>query len=218
MNIFDSGIQFSKQDVVEKAISALYNKKGIEKALLITEYDRKEIIGLEEKDEQNSSCCFGIKNNVGMKQALGSDFLISFITNRDYEWPENNLKIVHRGEVIGEDITDAAEIERLKKSGKYRVFGNIVIDRKKFKDIKYSFRAPEIVIDAKPCPEVEKLAFVSEAMIASPSKLTDEYIKSKLGIKSKDHIGSFLVGFNFGTCQNSLCSLESNTSSHMIQS
>jgi hypothetical protein len=218
MSVFDSGIQFSGGDVVEKAISILYNRKGIEKAFLITEYDRKEIIGLEEKDEQNSSCCFGKKNNVGMKQALGSDVLISFITNTDYEWPENNLKIVHRGEVIGEDVTDAAEIERLKKSGKYRVFGNIVVDRKKFKNVKYSFRAPAIVIDAKPCPEVEELAFVSEAMIASPSKLTDEYIKSKLGIKSKDHIGSFLVGLNFGPFINSLCSLESDTCSHLMQS
>ncbi|WP_406656344.1 hypothetical protein V7O62_10845 [Methanolobus sp. ZRKC2] len=214
MDLLDSEIYFSDTCVVEKAISTLHDIKGIEKVLLTTEFDRKKITQLEDEDEKKSSLCFGKKNNVGIKKVLESDILISFVTNMEYEWPENNLKIVHRGEVIGEDISDASEIERLKKTKEYRVFGNIIVNRKKFKSIKGSINPPMVLIDAKPCPEIEKLEFVSEAMVASPSKLTDQYIKSKMGFKSKDHVGSFLVGFNYVSCKKSHLMLETKIQTH----
>ncbi|WP_406661593.1 hypothetical protein V7O66_03510 [Methanolobus sp. ZRKC3] len=139
---------------------------------------------------------FGKKHNVGVKQALESDVLISFLTNREYDWPKNNLKIVHQGEVVGEDVSDPGEINRLKQSEENILCGNIVIYKEKFKKVQYSCEPPLMVISAKPCLEIEEISFVSEAMIASPSRLTDEYVKSKINFKNTACIGSFLVGLN----------------------
>mgnify|MGYP000076640341 CR=1 FL=1 len=181
--------------IAEKAIEKLHNTKGVEKIFLLDEYDRKKIIQLEERDEQMAPMTFGKKHNAGMKQALRSDFLISFLTNREYDWPKNNLKLIHRGEIIGEDISDPDEINRLKQS-EHHLFGNIVIYNHKFEKYKEFSEPPVMHISAKPCPEIEEIAPVSEAIIASPSRLTDKYIKSKINSKNEIHVGSFLVGVN----------------------
>lgn len=201
-DIFETG-------VIDKAISILQEIKGIEEAFVIDDFDRRKIAQLEIKDEKTSSSCFGRKENTGMKQVLRSDILLSFVTNKGYRWPENSLKIIHRGEVIGGDVSDANEIERFKRSHKHRVFGNIVIDRKKFNSIKGSINPPLVVIGARPCPQIEELFCVSEAIIASPSRLTDKYIRSKMDFKSKGYVGSFLVGFNF--CHKNILLIQSKT-------
>ena len=182
--------------IAKKAIKLLHITKGVENTFLLNEYDMKQIMKLEEKDEQMNSLGFGKKHNIGVKQALRADILIAFLTNKDYDWPKDNLRIIHQGEIIGRDVSDLAEINRYKNSDEHCVFGNIVINHQKMKKFRNTSEAPVMEISAKSWKELENMNFISEALIASPSRLTDNYIKSKIASENKIHVGSFLLGLN----------------------
>ena len=182
--------------IAKKAIEMLHNTKGIEKAILLDAEDIKTIMKLEKKDEQMNSLNLGRKHNIGVKKALGANILIAFVTNRDYDWPTDNLKILYQGEVIGKDISDAEEIEKYTNSNQYCVFGNIVVNFRKMRNIRNTTEPPMMVISAKTWDKAEDMNFVSEALIASPSRLTDGYIKSKIPCERELYVGTFLVGLN----------------------
>ncbi|WP_406656343.1 hypothetical protein V7O62_10840 [Methanolobus sp. ZRKC2] len=180
--------------VAEKAIDILHITKGVENAFFLDECEVQQIIKLEKQDEETNSLYFGKKHNIGVKQALRADVLIAFVTNKEYDWPRDNLKIMYQGETIGKDVSDASEIKRYKSSDDHCVFGNIVINYEKVRDFKDMSEPPLLVISGKPCKEIEDMAFVSEALIASPSRLTDDYIRSKFPLSNELHVGSFLLG------------------------
>lgn len=182
--------------IAEKAIDMLHNTRGIEKAFLLDRNDAEKINEFEKKDEQVNSRYFGKKYNIGVKKALMSDIQIAFVTNEEYEWPKDNLEIMYQGEIIGKDISDNTEIQKYISSKDYCVVGNIVIDFRKIRDTKNMTEAPQMIINAKTWKEFENMDFVSEALISSPSRFTDRYIRSKLGDGKGPHIGSFIVGLN----------------------
>ena len=181
--------------IAKKAIEMLHDTKGIEKAILLDTEDIKTIMKLEKKDEQMNSLCLGKKHNIGVKKALGANILLAFVTNRDYDWPTDNLKIMYQGEIIGKDISDAEEIEKYINSSDHCVFGNIVVNFRKMKDLRNTTEPPLMIISEKTWDEAQNMDFVSEALIASPSRLTDGYIKSKIPC-GREYIGTFLVGLN----------------------
>lgn len=137
---------------------------------------------------------FGKKHNIGVKQAIISDILIAFVTNEEYEWPVDNLRIIYQGEIIGRDVSAPAEIEKYRNSNDHCVVGNIVVNFSKMRDLRNTTEPPLMVINGSRCKKIESLSFVSDAFIASPSRLSDSYIKSKITCEGKPYIGSFLVG------------------------
>lgn len=182
--------------ITKKALEKVQLIKGVKEAFILNETDRNIIVQLEKKDDHMIPRGFGIKQNIGVDQALKADILISFLTDKEYDWPKNNLKIVHRGNIIGEDISNIDELNRLKESNNCCICGNIVLYKEKIKYFKDSDAPPVMLINSKPCPEIEEIPFVSEAMIASPSRSTHNYLYSKMSIKNTNCIGSFLLGLN----------------------
>lgn len=110
---------------------------------------------------------------------------------------------------MGEDISDPLELARLEKCKDCCVMGNIVFYNDRFKRLKSPDLGLEMLIQAKPFPEVENIPCVSEAMVALPSRLSDSYIKSRMGIESNSSMGTFLLGLdlkpdfcaNMGYCE-----------------
>lgn len=186
----------SRLSIAEKAIDMLLVTKGVEKAFLLDEYDTMKIRQLEEQDEVTSSLYFGKKRNLGVKQALRADILLAFVTNKEYEWPRNNLKVMYGEEVIGMAINNPAEIDIYQNSNEYYVLGNIAVDCRKIRELSMKSEPPVMVISGTPWNEIECMDFVYEAVIASPSRMTDEYLKSKLPSTNELHIGTFLLGLD----------------------
>lgn len=182
--------------ISKKAIEMLHDTKGIEKAIVLENDDIEIIKKLEEKDEQMNSLYLGRKHNIGVKKVLRADILLAFVTNINYKWPTDNLKIIYQGEIIGRDISDANEIKEYINSNDHCVFGNIVVNFRKMRCQENTTEVPLLIISAKPWDEAEGMNFISEALIASPSRLTDEYIKSKIPHGRDLHVGTFLVGLN----------------------
>ncbi|MEA1985668.1 MAG: hypothetical protein U9N13_08480 [Euryarchaeota archaeon] len=180
--------------IVENIMDELRSVKGIEKTMHLDEMDLQTIMELEEKDRMNEPRFFGEKNNVGVKKAFISDITMSFVTNKEFDWPRDIIQIVHMGQVVGKDINDPVELEEYKKRRDCCVMGNIVVHYDKFLKINSASEPPTMVINAKPFPVVENIPQVCEAIIASPSRSTDGYIKSKMDVENKSHMGTFLVG------------------------
>ncbi|RNI14413.1 hypothetical protein EFE42_03255 [Methanohalophilus sp. RSK] len=97
---------------------------------------------------------------------------------------------------MGEDIRDPLELARLEKRKDCCVMGNIVFYNDRFKRLKSPDLELEMLIQAKPFPEVENISCVSEAMVALPSRLSDSYIKSRMGIEPNNSMGTFLLGLD----------------------
>ncbi|ADE36745.1 hypothetical protein [Methanohalophilus mahii] len=97
---------------------------------------------------------------------------------------------------MGEDISDPLELARLEKCKDCCVMGNIVFYNDIFKRLKSPDLELEMLIQAKPFPEVENVLSVSEAMVALPSRLSDSYIKFRMGIGSNNSMGTFLLGLD----------------------
>jgi len=85
---------------------------------------------------------------------------------------------------------------RLEKCKDCCVMGNIVFYNDRFKRLKSPDLELEMVIHAKPFPEIEKIPCVSEAIVALPSRLSDSYIKSRMGIEPQKYMGTFLLGLD----------------------
>ncbi|ABE51728.1 hypothetical protein [Methanococcoides burtonii] len=175
--------------------------KGIGSVLFLDETDRKKIIELEMEDVQKGLILCGKKSNVGMHQVLGCDMMIGFLTNNEFQWPKHNIKLMHGGRLIGEDVSDPVELKGYQDDPKYCVLGNIVILYEEFLKVKSSTDPIDMVINAHPFPSIEVVYGISGAVIASPSRASDEYIRSLSQDDYSVHIGSFLLGFNLKTLE-----------------
>ncbi|NPE27763.1 hypothetical protein HNV12_07245 [Methanococcoides sp. SA1] len=174
----------------------LLSSKGISSVLFLDETDRKKIIEFENEDEQKGVTFCGKKSNVGMHQVLGCDMMLGFLTDNEFQWPKHNIKLMHGERLIGEDVSDPVELKMYQDDPKYCVLGNIVILNKEFLNIRSSTDPINMVINAHPFPSIEVVYGISDAIIASPSRVSDEYIRSISQDDCSVHIGSFLLGFN----------------------
>lgn len=152
--------------------------KGISSVLFLDETDRNKILKLEKEDEQKGLVLCGKKSNVGIRQVLSCDLMLCFLTNSEFQWPKNNVKLMHGGKLIGKDVLDPVELQEYLDDPKYRVLGNIVILNKEFLNIRSSTDPIDMVINAHPFPSIEAVYGISEAIIASPSVASDKYIRS----------------------------------------
>ncbi|UGV41501.1 hypothetical protein J7W08_04215 [Methanococcoides orientis] len=182
---------------MDKVRIKLNSTRGIDQIVLLNNVDRRKIIELEGEDEKVKSVLFGKKNNLGVKQVLDCDVMMAFMTNKEFGWPANNIKLMHGDKIIGGDVTDPVKLQEYQEHSGYCVFGNIVVELDKL--VKKGDSADSIcmVVNPKPFPHIGHIPGISDALMASPSRFTDEYIRSRLHPNSKEQcIGSFLLGFN----------------------
>lgn len=174
----------------------LLSSKGIGSVLFLDETDRKKIIEFEREDELNGSIVCGKKNNVGIRQVLDCDVMMGFLTNNEFQWPTNHIKVMHGDKLIGEDVCDPLDLQEYRDDHEYCVLGNIVILYEEFLKGNSSNDPIYMVINAHPFPSIEVVSGISGALIASPSRASDEYMRSLSQEDKMVQVGSFLLGFN----------------------
>ncbi|OPY19728.1 MAG: hypothetical protein A4E24_01540 [Methanomethylovorans sp. PtaU1.Bin093] len=182
--------------MIESAKKELISVKGVCRVISLDTADLENIRKLEILDEQNGCRVIGRKHNAGIRRALCSDVVLSLMVNKEYDWPINTIKLYHKGKMIGEDIQDHNTINDFSEHADPFIMGNIV-----FYD-KESVRNSNIddpicmFITAQPCPRLDALGGISDAVMAIPSRYTHEYLQLKICGDQKQMLGSFLVGFN----------------------
>lgn len=167
--------------------------KGILKVQLLTDEDRMEITRLEQEAEGKVMMGLCPGTNVGITEALKRRRIFACITDDTMVWPSSSyIKLVCGEDVIGQDIYDESELERMKSEGNI-VAGNLVFYRNKIKVLKE--RREEMRVQMLPM-QIQELTACG-AVVASPSPPTDLYLKNRLGQSTEDsRLGSIIVGID----------------------
>jgi hypothetical protein len=105
--------------------------------------------------------------------------------------------LMQYGEKIGEDVYDPEKLEECKKCNDMLVMGNFVIYRNAVPKPKDTKKEPiTVVLPPQKCQDVECVEGVINAVIASPSTPSDEYIRSVMDLKPALGLGTFIIGFD----------------------
>ncbi|MDG6244434.1 MAG: hypothetical protein QCH31_08620 [Methanolobus sp.] len=186
-------------EIIENVKNSIMQIKGVGNTLLLNEEDREIIRELEKKADEMTLMGLGRGDNKGVKAVLKNDVIFAFTTNMDFSWPEGpNVILMHNDCVVGQDLDDDAKLEEIKSCKDKLVIGNIVIyDVSILKKMDVKNNPLIVVLPPKPCKDVECVDNVCNAVLASPSPPTDEYLKEKMGLENLHGTGTFLLGFDF---------------------
>lgn len=196
--------------VIESAKDQLESIKGVCEVISLDTTDILKIKRLERLDEQISCKIVGRKYNVGIRRVLSSDVVLSFVVNKEYDWPVNTIKLFHKGKMIGEDTQDHNIIRQFSERSDSFVMGNIIFyDREALKNSDMDDPICMIVTE-QPCPQLDPLWGISDAVIGIPSGYTHDYLQLKTCTDQKQMLGSFLVGFNINKRASVLFSVDDN--------
>jgi hypothetical protein len=194
-------LSVEREEVIKNVEREIKAVKGVGYTYILDDEDRKNISELEEKADQMTLMGLGIGDNKGVKEVLKCDIVMPFTTDMEYEWPPDpNVILMHKGEMVGEDVSDPEKLKEWEGKEDTLVIGNIVIYGKSVLTSVMGGSEPLVVVlPPKECPPVAKVSGVKEAILASPSPPTDEYLKEKMDLASKcgAGTGSFLLGINF---------------------
>jgi hypothetical protein len=184
--------------VIQDVICRLKATKGVEDTYILDEKDKETVLELEKKAEGAVLMGLGVGDNQGIKEVFKRQIIIAFTTNMNYVWPEGpNVVLMQYGEKVGEDIYDPEKLEECKKCEDMIVMGNFVIYRSAVPKPKDAKKEPiTVVLPPKKCQEVECVNGVTNALLASPSTPSDEYIRSVMSLKPQTGLGSFIIGFD----------------------
>ena len=185
----------------EVIVEALIRVKGIVRATPVSEEDRRKLLEIEREAEEKSLMGLGKVINAGVRELVQYDWMYVALTSMEFDWGcRPNLVMKKGDEVVGEEVTDKDEIERL--SGEKNVWfmhKNFVV----YKD-KVSF--PKDVMDkvcyfeipchpADWCPVEEENLTCHTMVYAWPSTPGDVFLKEKyFGGRDERGSGTVLIG------------------------
>ena len=184
--------------VIQDVICRIKAMKGVEDTYILSEEDKEKIFELEKKAEGAVLMGLGVGDNRGIKEVFKRQVIIAFTTNMHYIWPEgSNVVLMQYGEKIGEDVYDPEKLEECKKCNDMLVMGNLVLYKSCVPKPRDAKKEPiTVVLPPKNCQDVECVEGVTNAVLASPSTPSDEYIRSVMGLKPAVGLGTFIIGFD----------------------
>lgn len=182
--------------VIESAKDQLGSIKGVCDVIYLDAIDIVKIKRLEILDEQMGCKMIGRKYNAGIRRVLSSDVVLSFLVDKGYDWPVNTIKVYHKGKMIGEDSQDQHVIKQYSERNDSFVMGNIIFYDKESLKNSYTDDPVCMIVIEQPCPMLETLWGISDAVIGIPSSYTHDYLQLKIHADKKQMLGSFLAGFN----------------------
>jgi hypothetical protein len=186
------------KNVIHDVICKIKTIKGVEDTYILNEEDKDRIFELEKKAEGAVLMGLGVGDNKGIKEVLKRQVIIAFTTNMNYVWPEGpNVVLMQYGEKVGEDVYDPGKLEECKKCNDMLVMGNFVIYKNSVPKPKDAKKEPiTVVLPPQKCQDVECVEGIINAVLASPSTPSDEYIRSVMGLKPALGLGTFIIGFD----------------------
>lgn len=178
---------------IEKIKQKIKLINGIEKIFLLDYKIKTKIIELENEANGKVLIGMGIGDNQGIKTAFNKKYLFALISNKEYKWPSPPNVIMKQNEkIIGFDCTEE-EAKVYSKNNDYIVLGTFVIDTKK---LPKESSKPVVILPSKSFEELNILCPGINAVIASPSTPSDEYIYIYFNEQKKEGNGTIIVGFD----------------------
>jgi hypothetical protein len=104
----------TRQQGDELILEALHRVKGIVAAVPLADEDREEVRAIEADVETKSLLGLGKVINAGVREVLECDWVYAAQTDMEFDWTcRANLLMKKGDDVVGEEVTDKATIDRL---------------------------------------------------------------------------------------------------------
>lgn len=98
----------------ELILAALQRVKGIAAAVSLADEDRERVRAIEAEVETKSLLGLGKVINAGIQEVLQCDWIYVALSTMEFDWAcRSNLLMKKGDEVVGEEVTDKATIDRL---------------------------------------------------------------------------------------------------------
>jgi hypothetical protein len=175
----------------------LKNIKGVVAVGLIPKNQSGKVLKLEETIEQNSPPMFRVYNE-GLREVLKREIVIAILHNEKLRHPPKPIIILTvNGTVIGEEVWErSGRLERLKEDlNVIFLTRDFVIYKDKIRMVKDG-KNLNFILPPNVFPELHDIRGIKDIVSASPSALTDDYIKKMMRWKTKSGLGTVLIGFN----------------------
>lgn len=185
----------------EIIVEALNRVKGILKAAPVSKIDARRLLEIELEAEEKSLMGLGKVVNVGVRELVQYDWMYVALTSMDFDWGcRPNLVMKKGDEVVGEEVTDKDEIERLsRQKNVWFMHKNFVVYKNKVsfpKDVMEKVCYFEIPCHPADWCSVEEERLTCHSMVyAWPSTPGDVFLKEKyFGGADERGSGTVLVG------------------------
>ena len=192
-----------KSEIDQLILSRFKQVQGIVEVFRVSDEDRDRILDIEQDAEDRSLMGLGKVINSGVRKVLNDEFLYVALTDMKFEWGCHSSLVLKKGnEVVGQEIRDKEEIERL--TGKENVWfmhRNFVVFKDKISfpgDIMKKICHFEIPGHSGEWCQPEHGSFTcSSAVYANPATPCDVFLKEKYfkGIDERG-LGTVLIGIN----------------------
>lgn len=158
-------------------INKLLKIKGIKKVIVLNDEVRRDIEKLEKEYSNNIIKGWGKPLNLGVYECLKRNTLLLLITDKNFKWPKGPYALIK----INNEIIATIDEKGLK------------INKNKVSLLKS--KVPIIIYPPlKPTDDIRKI--IANSILASPSPLTDRYLKKIFKISTEcNEIGTMLLAF-----------------------
>jgi hypothetical protein len=185
---------------IEEVLKLLKNCKGVLKIKVLTEEEKREILDVEKKVEEE--IVFGMCKslNKGVREAIQRELTIATVINSSiFEYPHHPpMVMVVDNQIVGEQINDQGDIEELKKDPNNLFLWNkfVIYVKKLPKESTERKKLRMVYLPRKPV-QLDCLSFLSKCCFGVPSTKGDSLLKKILNIQSNQTVlGTCLVGFD----------------------
>lgn len=104
----------TREQEEELILAALRRVRGIAEVVPLADDDRQQVYAIEQEAEEKSLLGLGKVINAGVQGVLECDWVYVALTDTDFDWTcHPNLLMKKGDEVVGEEVTDKATIDRL---------------------------------------------------------------------------------------------------------
>jgi hypothetical protein len=189
-----------KDACLKLALKFLSGLNGVNSLKLLTEDEKKIILSIEEKEEENIVYGMCKSFNKSVREALERTFTVALIIDTSrFEYPHHPKIVMVCGEtIIGEYVHEIHKIEELRKDKtNFFLWDGFVVytsrlpkDRKARENLRMIYMPVFLsTFDKAPC--------MIEIVIGTPSIEGDTLIKNLLSFShSSPFTGTCLIGFN----------------------
>lgn len=181
--------------IIRRIVATLLDVRGVIGLLHLSNKDLGNILDLE-NDVEERSPSNALVFNAGVREVSKRQIVLAMAKTTDFP-PTSapTVLLVSNGKIVGEEIVDRSEAERLKRSPDVVFVGeNFVIYRDR---VELGAGVSSFVVPPLPFPMLEQIDDVDEVVAASPMSFSDLYIKRTGGWNVSDtRLGTLLIGFN----------------------
>lgn len=191
----------ASDEVVKKAQQHLTTLQGVLETKILSHEDRIAIEIIEKSVEKELVLGLGYCNHKGITASLERDIVFSLITNMDYVWPPgSNVLVTWEDRIIGGEVTDETHREQLRNRPNVILKGSFVLYKDQLPKASELKKKPcTIVFPPKPYTILENIPGIIDAIFASPSKATDNFLKKQSGFPlDQQGLGTAIIAFNIG--------------------